>query len=230
LRRDLIAWYRKHQRRLPWRDTRDPYCIWVSEIMLQQTRVATVIGFYERWIKLFPNCERLASADVDDVLRAWEGLGYYSRARNLQRAAAIVVRDHGGRVPADVSALRQLPGIGAYSAGAIASIAHGAHEAAVDGNVIRVLSRLFCLEGSPRDPALLREVWATARRLLPVGGAGELNQALMELGATCCGARSPRCHECPVRRHCRALARDCVAAYPAAPPRATLLQRITYWL
>jgi A/G-specific adenine glycosylase len=218
----LLGWYARRRRNLPWRSTRDPYCIWVSEIMLQQTRVQSVVAYYERWIQRFPSVERLASADGEDVLRAWEGLGYYSRARNLQRAARQLVADHGGRLPRSIAELRALPGIGPYSAGAIASIAFDADEPVVDGNVIRVLTRLFGLSGNPRRGPLAGHLWQLARHLLPTGKAADFNQALMELGATVCTPRGARCAECPVAGHCQALAQDRVDALPEAPPRPAL--------
>ena len=218
----LLGWYARRRRNLPWRSTRDPYCIWVSEIMLQQTRVQSVVAYYERWIQRFPSVERLASANGEDVLRAWEGLGYYSRARNLQRAAQQLVAEHGGRLPRSIAELRALPGIGPYSAGAIASIAYDADEPVVDGNVIRVLTRLFGLPGNPRRGPLAGQLWQLARQLLPPGKAADFNQALMELGATVCTPRGARCAECPVAGRCRALAQDRVAAFPEAPPRPAL--------
>jgi A/G-specific adenine glycosylase len=222
LRAALLGWYARRRRNLPWRSTRDPYCIWVSEIMLQQTRVQSVVAYYERWIQRFPTVERLASANGEDVLRAWEGLGYYSRARNLQRAAQQVVAEHGGHLPRSIAELRALPGIGPYSAGAIASIAYDADEPVVDGNVIRVLTRLFGLPGNPRREPLAGQLWRLARQLLPPGKAADFNQALMDLGATVCTPRGARCAECPVARHCRALAGDRVEAFPEAPPRPAL--------
>ena len=215
----LLDWYGKQRRALPWRATRDPYCIWFSEVMLQQTQVATVIGYYERWLRRFPDVAALAAADTEDVLRAWEGLGYYSRARNLQRAAQHVVAAHGGRLPRSVAELLALPGIGRYSAGAIASIAFEADEPAIDGNIVRVLTRLFGLEGDPKRAPLAARLWELAATLLPRGRAGEFNQALMELGATVCTPRTPSCQSCPVRRQCRALAQDRVLEYPQSAPR-----------
>jgi A/G-specific adenine glycosylase len=224
LRRALLDWYDEQRRPLPWRATRDPYCIWVSEVMLQQTQVATVIGYYQRWLRRFPDVGSLASADTEDVLRAWEGLGYYSRARNLQRAAQRVVEQHGGRLPASVAELLALPGIGRYSAGAIASIAFGADEPAIDGNIVRVLTRLFGLDGDPKREPLAGRLWALARELLPKGRAGAFNQALMELGATCCTPKVPRCATCPVQRHCQALRTDRVLAYPQASKRPVVIR------
>lgn len=220
--RALLDWFGKQQRPLPWRTTRDPYCIWVSEVMLQQTQVVTVLGFYERWLRLFPDVAALAAADTEDVLRAWEGLGYYSRARNLQRAARHVVSKHGGKLPTSVAELLELPGIGRYSAGAIASIAFAADEPAIDGNIVRVLTRLFALNGDPKRAPLAARLWQLARELLPSGRAGEFNQALMELGATVCTPRTPACARCPVNGHCQALARDRVLDYPQASARPTV--------
>jgi len=232
IHRDLLDWYGKQRRSLPWRDTRDPYCIWVSEVMLQQTQVATVIAFYERWLRRFPDVAALAGAETEDVLRAWEGLGYYSRARNLQRAAREVVSRHGGCLPASVEALLALPGIGRYSAGAIASIAYGADEPAIDGNIVRVLTRLFALPGDPKRAPLSRRLWLLARELLPSGRAGDFNQALMELGATVCTPRSPRCASCPLQGQCAALRADRVLDYPESAPRPTptLERRAVAWV
>jgi A/G-specific adenine glycosylase len=232
IRRDLLDWYGKQRRSLPWRATRDPYCIWVSEVMLQQTQVATVIGFYERWLRRFPDVAALASAETEDILRAWEGLGYYSRARNLQRAARELVARHGGRLPASVEALLALPGIGRYSAGAIASIAFGADEPAIDGNIVRVLTRLFALPGDPKRAPLSGRLWALARELLPPGRAGDFNQALMELGATICTPRAPRCASCPVERQCAARLADRALDYPESAPRPapTLERRAVAWV
>lgn len=195
----LLRHFDAHRRELPWRGRSDPYAIWVSEVMLQQTRVETVGPYYERWLERFPDLDALADAELDDVLRAWQGLGYYSRARNLHRAARLVRERHGGAVPSDPAALRELPGVGEYTAGAVASIAHGVPVPAVDGNVRRVLARLFDLEAPA--PARLRTL---AAGLVPAHRPGDFNQAMMELGATICTPRSPRCERCPVARWCRA--------------------------
>jgi A/G-specific adenine glycosylase len=224
VRRSLLEWYGKQRRALPWRATRDPYCIWVSEVMLQQTQVATVIGYYERWLRHFPDVAALAAADTEDVLRAWEGLGYYSRARNLQRAAQRIVLEHGGKLPSSVPQLLALPGIGRYSAGAIASIAFAADEPAIDGNIVRVLTRLFGLRGDPKRAPLSARLWQLAGALLPAGRAGDFNQALMELGATTCTPRAPRCATCPVRTECVALRQDRVLEYPQAAPRPAMTE------
>ncbi|MHB1168572.1 MAG: A/G-specific adenine glycosylase [Longimicrobiales bacterium] len=197
-RTSLLAWFDRHGRSLPWRATRDPYHVWVSEIMLQQTRVAAAIPYYQRWIDRFPTIDRLADAPVDDVLKAWEGLGYYSRARNLHTAARLVRERHAGEMPKDADGLRTLPGIGDYTAGAIASIVYGHAEPAVDGNVRRVMSRL-------RDRNLEgQELRAATAALVPAERPGDFNQALMELGATICTPRSPQCGVCPVSENCAA--------------------------
>ncbi|HEX3852541.1 MAG TPA: A/G-specific adenine glycosylase [Polyangiaceae bacterium] len=218
--RALLAWYVEHRRDLPWRRSLDPYSVWVSEMMLQQTQVATVIPYFQRWMQRFPDVAALASATESDVLHAWQGLGYYSRARNLQRAAVLMVREHAGRVPDAVEALLALPGIGPYSAGAIASIAYGKAEPLVDGNVIRVLCRVFALRGDPNKNPLKTELWAHARALVPAQEPGDFNQALMELGATVCSPRSPRCEICPLIKLCQARAQDVAELLPELPARA----------
>jgi len=200
--RELLAWYRRGNRDLPWRRSRDPYYIWVSEIMLQQTRVETVIPYFNRFIERFPTVRDLAEAPEEDVLKLWEGLGYYSRARNLQAAAREVAERYGGRVPNDVEAVRGLKGVGPYTAGAILSIAFGRPEPAVDGNVMRVLSRFFCIDEDIARPATRTGMEALAREMIPEDAAGDFNQALMELGALVCTPRSPRCLPCPVMEHC----------------------------
>jgi len=188
--------------------------------MLQQTQVSTVIPYFQSWMTRFPNVAALANAEEGDVLHAWQGLGYYSRARNLRRAAQEMLRVHDGRVPERVSELLALPGIGPYSAGAIASIAYGRAEPLVDGNVIRVLTRLFALRGDPNKAPLKTEIWARARALVPKQAPGDFNQSLMELGATVCTPRSPRCSACPVAAHCQALAQDLVDVLPELKARA----------
>jgi A/G-specific adenine glycosylase len=205
---------------MPWRESRDPYAVWVSEIMLQQTRVTTVVPYFERWMARFPTIEALADAPEVDVLGAWQGLGYYSRARNLQRAARAVVALHGGRLPASVDALRALPGVGPYTAGAIASIAFGIRAALVDGNVIRVLSRLARIDGDPKRGPTQRAVWALADALVPEDAPGDFNQALMELGATVCTPTSPACTRCPLADVCQARHANDVDRYPAKSPRS----------
>jgi A/G-specific adenine glycosylase len=203
-----------HQRDLPWRHTRDPYRIWLSEAMLQQTRVGTVIPYYDRFVERFPTLEALAVADEEQVLKEWAGLGYYTRARNLKRAAEVVLRDHGGEIPRDERTLRALPGVGAYTAGAIRSIAFDQPAPIVDGNVRRVLARLFA-QRSP-EPS---QTWSLARSLVPGDRPGAFNQALMELGATICTPRAPACPRCPLRRTCAARARGEPGGFPAPKER-----------
>ncbi len=204
-RAKLLSWYHRQRRRdLPWRRTRDPYAIWVSELMLQQTQVATVIPYYERFLKRFPTVRRLARAPVTSVLDSWSGLGYYSRARNLHAAARIVARDHAGRLPEDPERLQELPGIGRYTAGAIASIAYDRPAPVLDGNVQRVLCRYLGIRLDPRGPRVQRRLWEAAARLVPADRPGDFNQALMELGATVCTPRAPDCPTCPLAPGCAA--------------------------
>jgi A/G-specific adenine glycosylase len=200
----LLSWFAENARDLPWRRTKDPYAIWVSEIMLQQTRVPAVVPYYERFLKRFPTVERLARARLDTLLKLWEGLGYYSRARNLHRAAKVIVGQFDGRLPSSRQELLALPGIGRYTAGAIASIAFDRREPLVDGNVARVLCRIFRIEGSPKDAAIRERIWSIVEGLLPENNVGQFNQALMELGSEVCLPRNPRCDECPVNRVCEA--------------------------
>jgi A/G-specific adenine glycosylase len=200
----LLAWYQRAARQLPWRGSTDPYAIWVSEIMLQQTRVETVIPYFQRWLERFPHVAALASASQQEVLSAWEGLGYYSRARNLHQAARQVMAQHNGQIPQDIKALRQLPGIGRYTAAAIASIAFGQDEPTLDGNIRRVYARLFNLEIPAKSSEGEQRLWALAAEHLPPGQAGDYNQALMDLGATLCTPLSPACDRCPVAELCQA--------------------------
>jgi len=215
----LLAWYDAVRRDLPFRNTRDPYAIWVSEVMLQQTQVATVVPYFTRWMARFPTVRALAAADEDAVLHAFSGLGYYSRARSLHRAARAVVERFDGALPDSVAALCTLPGIGPYSAGAIASIAFGARVPVVDGNVIRVLCRLLALAGDPGRAPLKSELWARAAELVPAARPGDFNQALMELGATICTPRAPRCADCPLAAACQARAEGRAETLPELPPR-----------
>jgi len=214
VRRGLLAWYRRERRDLPWRRTRDPWAIWVSETMLQQTRVETVIPYYERFLARFPTLEALADAEPDELMQRWAGLGYYSRARNLQAAAKQVAREHGGRVPDRVEALLELPGVGRYTAGALASIAFDRPAPIVDGNAARVLARLLDLDADVTSPAGRRRLWAEADALVAGRSPGDLNQALMELGALVCTPRAPQCARCPLRRRCRGLAAGRAASLP----------------
>lgn len=199
---NLLKWYRKHRRDLPWRRSRDPYHIWVSEVMLQQTRVDTVIPYYHRFIERFPTIEALAEAPEEEVLKAWEGLGYYSRARNLQAAVREVQSQYGGQVPDTKEEISTLKGVGPYTAGAVLSIAYNVPEPAVDGNVMRVLSRFFLLRDDIAKGSTRVRMEHIARELIPPGAAGDFNQALMELGATVCTPKSPQCLICPVMEQC----------------------------
>ncbi len=216
----LLRWYRANRRDLPWRHNSDPYAIWISEIMLQQTQVATVLPYYAAFLERFPDVAALAEAAEDDVLAQWTGLGYYRRARSLHRAAREVLRVHGGSVPSDTATLLTLPGIGRYTAGAIASIAFDRAEPILDGNVRRVLARWFGVDGAKlgkREEE--KQLWNLAGRLVRGSSPGDLNQALMELGATICLPREPNCPVCPLRNACFAVAHDVVQRLPAATPR-----------
>ena len=226
----LIQWYRTHARDLPWRRSTDPYAIWISEIMLQQTQVKTVIPYWERWMTEFPSVEAVANAGLDRLLKCWEGLGYYSRARNFQKAAKLVVGKHRGILPRALDEIMELPGIGRYTAGAICSIAYDQPAPLLDGNVIRVLTRLFAIHSDPAKPATNRRLWQIAESLVRaadqnrVNGerpCSDLNQALMELGAVICAPTAPSCEKCPLQRHCLAFRRGCVQRLPykrAKPP------------
>jgi len=217
---------------MPWRGTRDPYRVWVSEVMLQQTQVATATPFYQRFLERFPTLESLARAGEPAVLAAWSGLGYYRRARHLREAARIVVRDHGGRVPDDARAFGALPGVGRYTTAAVLSICFDRPLAVLDGNVARVLSRVHALRASVRQPRGARALWALADTLVPMRDPGDWNQALMELGAVVCTPRAPRCDRCPLRAHCRARANGRVEDYPAPAPRRArvAVRRAVAWI
>ena len=201
-RRRLLRWYARSQRRLPWRGIRDPYAVLVSEMMLQQTQVSRVLDFYPRFLQRYPTLEDLAAAPADAVRESWAGLGYYARARNLHAAACHVAEHCGGRLPDRPEELRRLPGVGRYTAGAVASLAFGADVAAVDTNAARVLARVFRVRGRKGTARRERRLWALATALVPRGRSADWNQALMELGATICTARAPRCPACPVRPVC----------------------------
>jgi A/G-specific adenine glycosylase len=219
VRRVLLSWYRRNRRDLPWRRSRDPYQIWVAETMLQQTRVETALRYYERFLTRFPDLESLATADSDDVLGEWAGLGYYGRARNLQAAARQVVEDWGGEIPEDVEGLRTLKGVGRYTAGAIASIAFDRPEPVVDGNVSRVLARLLGIREDVQSAPVVNRLWEEAGALVRGRSPGDLNQALMELGATVCTPRSPLCEACPISARCRAWQDGDPEAIPVKRPR-----------
>jgi A/G-specific adenine glycosylase len=229
LRARLLAWYERGHRDLPWRRVRDSWPIWVSEIMLQQTRVETVLPYYDRFLARFRDARALAGAQLADVLAHWSGLGYYRRARHLHEAAAQVVREHDGEFPREVDAARKLPGIGRSTAGAIVSIAYGVRAPVLDGNVKRVLARLFALRGDPDAKPLEERLWELAHSLVDCERPGDVNQVLMELGATVClPFAAARCEECPVRALCRARARAIVAELPEKRTKAPLVAQT--WL
>jgi len=213
-RKNLLAWFKKFQRDLPWRRTSDPYAIWLSEIMLQQTRVAAVIPYFDRFLQHFPTIEAITKAPEEDVLRLWAGLGYYSRARNLQNAARRIVALHGGAFPSDEARALALPGIGNYTAAAILSIAFGKKLAVLDGNVARVLARLEAIRGDLRAGNRWRELQNAANTLLDHKHPGDWNQAMMELGATLCTPRAPQCLLCPVNEFCEARKQGIVDLIP----------------
>src|SRR5688500_6922469 len=246
-RKRLVRWYDSSRRDLPWRlatnsaagERPDPYHVLVSEAMLQQTQVATVIPYFHRFLARFPTLDALAGADEQDVLRAWQGLGYYARARNLQGAARTVMSEHGGQLPREHDELLKLPGVGRYTAGAVASIAFERRAPIVDGNVARVLCRIDKIETDPRDRLTLEVLWTRAEQILPKKRVGDFNSALMELGATVCTPRSPQCLICPVRDHCEAFAaglQDRIPAPRAAKPTPLLrrwtlcIRRGDHWL
>ena len=222
--RGLVRWYRRVRRPLPFRIDPTPYRVWVSEIMLQQTRVETMLPYYERFLARFPDPTSLAAASIEEVLSLWAGLGYYRRARALHGAAQILCRDHQGRLPDDRAKLLALPGIGAYTAGAILSIAFGRPEPVLDGNVLRVLSRVEAISGDPTTAPVRRTLWDLARRLVPRRSPGDFNQALMELGATLCSPRKPRCESCPLSRICSAHRSGNEETYPQASPRKRIVR------
>lgn len=212
----LSKWYHQEKRDLPWRNTQDPYCILVSEFMLQQTQVKTVIPYYQRWIKSYPTATVLARARESSVLKHWEGLGYYSRARNLHRSAKMIVGEFQNQVPGTWDEILKLPGVGRYTAGAVLSIAFNKNVPVLDGNVKRVLSRLFCLKENGATQAGENRLWQIADNLIPSGGAGDFNQALMELGATVCLPNKPLCLLCPVNAVCQAKKKGVQEQFPPA--------------
>ena len=219
IRAPLLRWYDANRRDLPWRRTRDPYAIWISEAMLQQTRVETVIPYWERFLERFPDVASLARAEQDEINAVWTGLGYYSRARNLKAAAESIVADHGGRLPDTADGLRSLAGIGRYTAGAVASIAFDREEPLVDGNVVRVFARLEAIHEDSQDRRVVEALWTLADELVRGARPGDLNQALMELGATVCTPKRPACLACPVRKHCRAHATGVAEELPRKAKR-----------
>jgi A/G-specific adenine glycosylase len=234
----LLAWFAQNARDLPWRRTRDPYAIWVSEIMLQQTQVKTVLPYWERWMQALPDLKALARAKPERLHKLWEGLGYYTRVRNLQRAARIIGEEHGGRIPEEFDDLLALPGIGRYTAGAVCSIAFNQPKPILDGNVIRVLTRLYGIAGNPREPKTNARLWQIAEELVRQAAKAEawsecssdstqagpgtcscFNQALMELGALICTPREPQCGVCPIAKHCVAFREDRALELPHAVRR-----------
>lgn len=219
IQKSLLGWFRVHQRDLPWRHHYRPYEVWISEIMLQQTQVKTVLPYYQRWMARFPDIRSVAEASEDTLLKHWEGLGYYSRARNIQKTAQILLRDYDGKIPADLSALRKLPGIGPYTAAAISSLAFNQDHPVVDGNVKRVLARLHDMDRPVDSGEGLRFIKESAGLLLPGGNARDFNQALMELGAVVCTPRNPLCDDCPLSEECRSRFRGVVNERPVSAPR-----------
>lgn len=215
----ILEWYDAGHRNLPWRMTRDAYRIWVSEIMLQQTRAETVISYYERFLSRYPTVQALADAPEEELLKMWEGLGYYSRARSLQKAAKMIVSEHGGCLPADAEKLRALPGIGDYTAGAIASIAFGIPAAAVDGNVERVICRYYAIEDTVGTPAVRRMITERTQALVPADRPGAFANAMMEMGATMCTPRNPKCLLCPVRESCQGFVKGIASDLPVKPKK-----------
>ncbi len=226
LSRKLLDWYAVHRRDLPWRRTRDPYAIWVAEIMLQQTRVETVIPYYQRWMRRFPDVRTLARAGEQAILGCWEGLGYYSRARSLHQAARFVVAELDGELPRRRAELQLLPGIGPYTASAIAAIAFGENEVALDGNLRRVLSRLLDFDGDPRAAAGQHHLRQQALAWIPDGRAGDFNQALMDLGTQICRPRGPDCGQCPLAGECAAFRRGTQSLRPARPERKPIPEHL----
>tara|TARA_Y100001933_G_scaffold239918_1_gene264967 strand:- start:2942 stop:4039 length:1098 start_codon:yes stop_codon:yes gene_type:complete len=218
--RRVLDWFDRHGRRdLPWQRDIDPYRVWVSEIMLQQTQVATVIPYYERFMAAFPDVAALAAADLDEVLHHWTGLGYYARGRNLHRAARMVVAEHGGRFPDDPDLLARLPGVGRSTAAAVAAIAFGRRAAILDGNVKRVLARFHAVPGHPGESRTLNALWAHAEAHTPAQRVADYTQAMMDLGATVCVRRRPRCDACPVEPRCEARRRGETERFPGRRPR-----------
>jgi len=222
LRTAVSRWYARHGRDLPWRENRDPYRIWISEAMLQQTTVVAVKPYFTRFLTRFPTVEALAEAPIEDVLRQWEGLGYYSRARNLHRAAQVIVQDFGGTFPDDVETLRNLPGVGRYTAGAIASFAYDIRAPIVEANTLRLYSRLLGYGGDPRSKEGQTLLWEFAEKILPARDAGAFNHAVMDLGATVCRPTAPDCPSCPLASCCQAFADGTQDSIPQRAKRPEL--------
>jgi A/G-specific adenine glycosylase len=219
IRRNLLQWYRANARDLPWRRTKDPYAVWLSEILLQQTRVDQGTPYYERFLKQFPDVASLANASEQAVLKAWEGLGYYSRARNLHKAAKQIVKERAGTFPGNAQDWQTIPGVGRYTAGAIASIVYNEPVPVLDGNVIRVLTRVFDIDACSDLPAVKESLWNLAASLVPQENPGDFNQAMMELGARICTPREPACETCPVANQCEARAAGTQRQRPVRAPK-----------
>jgi A/G-specific adenine glycosylase len=219
----LIKWFGQHGRtHLPWQQNPTPYEVWVSEIMLQQTQVATVIPYYEKFMKRFPTVQDLAAAEIDEVLHHWAGLGYYARGRNLHKAAQKVVDEYAGVFPDTVEGLIELPGVGRSTAGAIRSLGHHQPATILDGNVKRVLARFFAIETWPEERETLKQLWVLAESLTPTESVEAYNQAMMDLGATLCTRTRPRCPDCPLQQDCQALAKNLTTTLPVSRPKKTL--------
>lgn len=214
IQENLIRWFESGQRDLPWRRSYEPYAVWISEIMLQQTQVKTVLPYFDRWMRRFPDVRSVAEASEEEILKCWEGLGYYSRARNIRKAAQVLDREYQGTLPRSHRALLRLPGIGRYTAGAIMSVAFNEDYPLVDGNVERVLTRVFDVEFPLGEPATKQALWKFAERLIPPGRARLFNQAMMELGALVCLPRNPLCPDCPIQAECASLKAGTVALRP----------------
>ena len=224
-RKRVLAWYQREGRKLPWRQIRDPYSIWVSEVMLQQTQVATVLPYYQRFVKALPTVETLAHAPLQRVLKLWEGLGYYARARNLHRAAQQIIKRWNGKLPSDPAQLQTLPGVGRSTAGAIASLAFGKRAPILDGNLRRLFTRILAIESPLDSPSVQQQLWAFSERILPREEVARFNQALMDLGATICTPRQPDCLLCPVRDLCRAFHLGIQGIIPTGTHRKELPHR-----
>jgi len=227
----VLAWFDQHGRKhLPWQQNPTPYRVWVSEIMLQQTQVATATPYYERFMQRFPSLNSLAEASIDDVLAHWSGLGYYARARNLHKCSVRVVEEHNGELPTTLDALQDLPGIGRSTAAAILSLSGGQHEAILDGNVKRVLARCFAVDGWPGKKSVLDRLWSYSEQVTPVKRSGPFNQAMMDLGATLCTRTKPQCVACPLSGLCEANKQGTQANYPGKKPKKTLPVKSTCML
>jgi len=227
----LLQWHDKHGRHdLPWQSDMSAYRIWISEIMLQQTQVVTVISYYQRFMKSFPNIESLANADLDQVLHLWTGLGYYARARNLHKTAKLVMSDFAGQFPNDLENVISLPGIGRSTASAILALSDNQHHAILDGNVKRVLTRYFTIEGWYGKKAVEQELWLRAEELTPKQKTAQYTQAIMDLGATICTRTQAKCTECPLHKHCQAYASNTVKQYPTPKPKKTIPVKSTIML